>query len=136
MRSHLFLLPLLLALVGAPACIRSERTAGVNNLWRRPGTQFTAGKTTEQQLLDALGPPSQLIALKQYTVYYYMLEQSNDDGMITIVYNSSKEKVIYDRAIFFFDAEGLLHHWSKSDECLPLRQGPACCPPKEAKACR
>ena len=129
-------LVLLATLAFTPACIRSERLAGVNNLWRKAGTRFAPGKTTEQQVLDALGPPSQLIALKEYTVYYYMLEKSTDDGMITIVYNTSKESVVYDRAIFFFDAEGVLHHWSSSDECLPLRQGPACCPPPAKKACR
>jgi hypothetical protein len=122
--------------VVTPACITSERTAGVNNLWRRAGTTFVPGETTEQQVLDALGPPSQLIALKEYTVYYYLLEKSTDDGGITIVYNFSKEAVIYDRAIFFFDEKGVLHRWSTSDECLPLREGPACCPPKAAKACR
>lgn len=126
----------LAALLLAPACISSERTAGVNNLWRKAGTSFVPGETTEQQVLDALGPPSQLIALKTYTVYYYMLEKSTDDGLITIVYNTSKENVIYDRAIFFFDDGGVLHHWSSSDECLPLREGPACCPPPEARACR
>lgn len=136
MPNRLLCLPLLVVLALGAACIRSERTAGVNNLWRKPGTEFVQGVTTEQQLLDALGPPSQLIALKQYTVYYYMLEQSNDDGMITIVYNTSKESVVYDRAVFFFDENGVLHHWSKSDECLPLRQGPACCPPKDVQACR
>jgi hypothetical protein len=110
-------------------CVKSDHTTGVNNLWRDPGVTFMTGVTTEQEVLDALGPPSQLIALKEYTVYYYLLENSKKKGLITIIYNANKENVVYDRAIFFFDSSGILHHWTSSKECLPMRKGPECCPP-------
>ena len=123
-------LALILALGAASltGCIKGDHSTGVNNLWRTPGISFAIGETTEQQVLDALGPPSQLIALEKYTVYYYLLEQSDKKGLITIIYNANTQKVVYDRAIFFFDSKGVLHHWSTSKECLPLREGPKCPP--------
>jgi hypothetical protein len=110
-------------ILGAPllaGCIRGKHTTGVSNLWRVPGVDFTTGQTRDQDVLDALGPPSQLIALEKYTVYYYLLEKSDKTGLITIIYNANKQEVFYDRAIFFFDHQGILQRWSTSKESLPL----------------
>ena len=65
-------------------------------------------KTTRQQVLEALGPPSQVIALDDETVLYYLFERTAGDGLILIVYNQFKVDTRYDRAIFFFDGEDRL----------------------------
>ncbi|MHC5010263.1 MAG: hypothetical protein ACYTG6_04835 [Planctomycetota bacterium] len=118
---------LMLACVALAGCVTSSRTAGVNNVWRAACVNFESGRTTEQEVLDQLGPPSQVIALRDYTVYYYLLESTQDDKLITILYNTESESVYYDRAIFFFDHQGILQRWSSSKECLPLRRGPQTC---------
>ena len=83
-------------ILGVPllaGCIRGKHTTGVSNLWRVPGLTFTNGQTSDQEVLDALGPPSQLIALEKYTVFYYLLEKSDKTGLITIVYNMNTQEV-------------------------------------------
>jgi len=124
---------LCVALLGG--CVTAKHTTGVNNYWRAPGVEFTVGQTREQDVLEALGPPSQLIALQEYTVYYYLLEESDKKGIITIIYNANTQDVVYDRAIFFFDKNGVLHRWAKSKECLPMRQEPQCSPASNPNWC-
>lgn len=101
---------LLLALaVLATGCAQYENKRGVLAKWQDSGDQaFAAGKTTRQDVLAALGPPSQLIALGDETVLYYLFERSQGDGLILIVYNQFKVDTRYDRAIFFFDANDRL----------------------------
>jgi outer membrane protein assembly factor BamE (lipoprotein component of BamABCDE complex) len=65
--------------------------------------QFTAGQTTRQDVMARLGPPSQVIALGDETVLYYLFERSKGNGLILIVYNRFAVDTRYDRAIFFFD---------------------------------
>lgn len=95
------------------ASLNSER--GTENLWRTAdAAQWKAGETTEQDILDILGPPSQLIALNDEVVYYYMLEQAKKRTMIFFVYNTTRQKVTYDRAMFIFDQAGVLKKYSLS----------------------
>lgn len=95
------------------ASVKAER--GTENLWRDPAVaSWDVGKTTEQDVLNALGPPSQLIALQDETVYYYMLEEARTKIMILIVYNQARARVNYDRAMFIFDKQGVLTKYSIS----------------------
>ncbi len=68
----IIILTLLLSLLSG--CVNYSREAGVENLWRDK-QNFTNGKTNTQQVLKALGPPSQVLALNKKTIYYYLKEQ-------------------------------------------------------------
>ena len=95
------------------ASVSAER--GTENLWRDPTVAtWEVGRTTEQDVLSALGPPSQLIALQDETVYYYMLEEARTKIMILILYNQARARVNYDRAMFIFDKQGVLTKYSLS----------------------
>ena len=97
----------------ASGCAQYENKRGVLVEWQdSSGEGFVAGKTTRQDVLAALGPPSQLIALGDETVLYYLFERSQGDGLILIVYNQFKLDTRYDRAIFFFDANDRLTDFS------------------------
>jgi len=106
---------LVLGLAAVAGCASFERTRGVENTWRDPSVPApVVGTTTQSDILEALGPPSQVIALRDQTVFYYLREQDKGRGGIFIVYNWLKEDVTFDRAIFFFDAEGVLQDYGLS----------------------
>ena len=121
---------LLLALCVPAACINSRSESGVVNTWR--GNElpaFEAGRTTQAEVAKALGPPSQLIALDGQVVFYYLSERAKNTGVILVVYNSLRERVIYDRAIFFFDKRGVLQDYALSLEEVEYKPPPK---PKES----
>jgi hypothetical protein len=105
-------------LVLMAACSRTDSTAGVENLWRSDAFQVTEGVTTEADVLEALGPPSQIINLENGTVFYYLREAFRSDRLLLIIYNKTKRTTRYDRAIFFFDRNGLLRNASFSQTAL------------------
>ena len=101
----------LIALVGA--CAQYENKRGVLDNWQDSmAQQFVRGETTRQQVLDLLGPPSQVVALGDETVMYYLYEKSDGDGLILIVYNQFRIDTRYDRAIFFFDEGDTLRDYA------------------------
>jgi outer membrane protein assembly factor BamE (lipoprotein component of BamABCDE complex) len=94
----------------------------VENRWQgETAPVFKQGQSTEHDVLVALGPPSQLINLGNQTVFYYMQEQKKTRSAILILYNQTREKITYDRAIFFFDQQGRLTDFAKSDEQFPSK---------------
>ena len=101
------------------ACVVRDRAAGVSNTWRRGELEFEVGESTEQDVMDRLGPPSQVIDLGGRTVFYYLHERLEGSGLILILYNRNQEDIRYDRAIFFFDPEGVLQAWKTSEEAFP-----------------
>ena len=110
--------PLSLLLLIA-ACANYGSVDGVDNLWREvPIDQFQKGVTTQSDVLELLGPPSQLISLEKQIVFYYLAQQNKGKGMILIVYNQVNEKRQYDRAIFFFGQDGVLQEVSYSKETI------------------
>lgn len=103
----------ILAAVWLTGCISFERTAGVENLWRDDSApELQAGRTTEAEILAWLGPPSQLVALGDRTVFYYLREITKGSTAITFVYNRQRERVSYERAAFFFDVDGVLTEYA------------------------
>lgn len=101
------------------ACVSKNSRQGVENRWRADTAPvFKQGQSTEHDVLAALGPPSQLINLGQKTVFYYLQEQKQTRSLILILYNQTREKITYDRAIFFFDQQGHLTDFATSDEKL------------------
>ncbi len=119
MRSLVFVL--LLPLIVAGCVIRSS-TQGVKNLWRADTVpNFERGKTTEHDVLAALGPPSQVISTANRTVFYYLVEQKKSKGIRLLIYNQTVENIVYDRAIFFFDSQGRITDFATSNEKVPLK---------------
>ena len=101
------------------ACSRADTTTGVENLWREEGFAVTEGVTTEAEVLEALGPPSQLINLGRETVYYYLSEAFSSDRLLLIVYNRTERRSAFDRAVFFFGRDGVLTKSALSATSLP-----------------
>jgi len=110
------LLPTLAALlcIGLlPACVQYENKRGVDVNWQSSVTgKLVKGETTRKDILALLGPPSQLIALAEETVLYYLFERSDGEGIILIVYNRMRIDTRYDRAVFFFDKNDVLTEFS------------------------
>lgn len=101
-------------------CANWDGYAGVSNEWRGPNVPvWEPGVTTASDVTAALGPPSQLIALHDETVFYYMREGKDGSSLMLIVWNSGTQTTEYDRAIFFFDKKGILRKYSYSPEALP-----------------
>lgn len=104
-------------LVLVSGCASYERARGVDASWRDPATpRPVVGKTTQSEILEVLGPPSQVIGLRDQTVFYYLRQLDRGRGGIFIVYNWLQEDVTFDRAIFFFDANGVLQDYGLSNE--------------------
>ena len=103
---------LLLALLSA--CISSTAERGVPVTWKTL-PEFEAGISTRRDVLDRLGPPSQILTTQEGSAFYYLLERTEAKGLILLVYNTRTEMTDYDRAVFFFDEEGLLVEWSTSE---------------------
>ena len=101
------------------ACVSFSSVDGVDNVWREvPLDSFQPGVTTQAEVLDQLGPPSQLINLDSGVVFYYLAEKGSGSGKILIVWNSRQEMTTYDRAIFFFDENGVLEDAAYSQEAI------------------
>ena len=98
------------------ACINSSSDRGVEPRWHEvePGS-FERGVTTRSEVLDRLGPPSQILSLERETALYYMVEKTRMKGKILVVYNDRDERTTYDRAVFFFDEQDVLTDWSATE---------------------
>ena len=86
------------------ACAQYQNKRGVDVTWQSTVINSLAkGESSRSDVLDLLGPPSQVISLQDETVLYYLFERSDGDGLILVVYNRFRIDTGYDRAIFFFD---------------------------------
>jgi hypothetical protein len=114
----------LCALFALSGCASWSQETGVDNRWRDGSVPvWVSGETTSDDVMTALGPPSQIIALKDQVVYYYLKEQMSGSAYVLILYNNAKMKAQYDRAVFFFDDEGTLTRYAYSNEKLSHRGG-------------
>ncbi len=110
----------ILACVG---CANRQSQMGVENLWRvDPAPAFEIGRTTQSDVMETLGPPSQVIGLNDQTLFYYLREQQKLQSLSVIIYSHSRERILYDRAIFFFDRKGVLQDFALSEEAIPRRE--------------
>jgi len=108
-----------LGLLCVTGCVSKRSEMGVRNSWRDPAlSAFEKGRTTQSDVMHALGPPSQVIALQDQTLFYYLREQSRTKAMFLVIYNQTRQEIIYDRAIFFFNKEGILTDFSYSAEAV------------------
>lgn len=102
-----------LAITLLGACAQYDNRRGVLDDWEAvEATSFTRGETTRQQVLTALGPPSQVVALGDETALYYLYEQSKGNGLVLVVYNRFRLDTQYDRAIFFFGPDDKLSDYA------------------------
>ena len=103
------ILCIVLAVTG---CAQISKKAGVENTWRDQNIVLQEGVTTQQQVLAQLGPPSQIIALSAKTVFYYLFEETKGRLLFLILYNQANTDITYDRAIFFFNKDGILETYA------------------------
>jgi outer membrane protein assembly factor BamE (lipoprotein component of BamABCDE complex) len=107
---------LLLALTG---CLNKRSEMGVQNKWRDASLPvLEKGRSTQSDVMRELGPPSQVIALPDQTLFYYLREQSRTKATFLIVYNVTRTQIIYDRAIFFFNKQAVLTDFAYSEETV------------------
>ena len=90
------LVPALLALfvvVSTSACINMRSDRGVEARWHHiDADDFAPGKTTRGEILEELGPPSQILSIAEGSAFYYMLETTRAKGIILLVYNDRTER--------------------------------------------
>jgi hypothetical protein len=75
---------------------------------------FRKGVSTQTDVMTLLGPPSQIISYQDGAIFYYLHEEAIGTGVVFIVYNQAQLNTRYDRAIFFFDAAGVLQDFAFS----------------------
>ncbi len=114
MRSKvLLLISVLLCASLLTGCVRFKSKRGVEVAWQAEvAEKLKVGESTRGEVLDLLGPPSQVISLEDETVLYYLFEKARGAGMILIVYNTITIDTRYDRAIFFFDENDVMTDFS------------------------
>jgi outer membrane protein assembly factor BamE (lipoprotein component of BamABCDE complex) len=94
-------------------CVQFKARRGIEVAWQdQIVAELEKGQSTRSDVLALLGPPSQVIALENETVLYYLFEKAEGEGVILIVYNSIDIGTRYDRAIFFFDENDRLIDFS------------------------
>lgn len=100
------------------SCFSVSDQQGVDNLWREQARVegITEGKTTQNEVITLFGPPSQIINLDNGSVFYYLLQERSGKGAFFLLYNFKRDRVSYDRAIFFFDKNGVLTEYGFSVE--------------------
>ncbi len=109
MRKTILVLLALAQMTLLSACAQYQNQRGVDVTWQSTVTDsLVRGQSTRSDVLELLGPPSQVISLEDETVFYYLFEHSDGDGVILVVYNRFSITTGYDRAIFFFDESGTL----------------------------
>ena len=114
---------LLLCLLSLAGCMSKRSEMGVRNEWRAPSPPvFEKGRTTQSEVMEALGPPSQVIALPDQTLFYYLREQSRTKAAYFLIYNQNRQQITYDRAIFFFNKQSVLTDFAYSKEAVPLQK--------------
>lgn len=103
------------AVAALSACAQYDSQRGVEVRWADSALQrFERGVTTRADVMDALGPPSQLVHLGDETVLYYLNEDARGRGLLLVVYNRFDITTRYDRAVFIFDADGRLTDFAGS----------------------
>jgi len=106
-------------------CFQTTEEKGVLNQWRDNALPpIEKGKTTETQILELLGPPSQVLHLGDQVIFYYIMEKTEGKGGYLLIYNWKNKKVIYDRAIFIFDNNRVLKDYAMSKENIEYEKSP------------
>jgi outer membrane protein assembly factor BamE (lipoprotein component of BamABCDE complex) len=111
-----------LAIAATAGCTRIHTEKGIEPTWLEVDADtFRIGASTQSDVLATLGPPSQIIPYQDGSIFYYLHEEAVGTGVIFIVYNQGRLNTRYDRAIFFFDAAGVLQDYAFSDPPQPAK---------------
>ncbi|NND69200.1 MAG: hypothetical protein HKN19_16535 [Halioglobus sp.] len=95
------------------ACAQYDNKRGVEVNWQDGVVaNLQTGKSTRKDVMDLLGPPSQLISMDGESALYYLFAHSQGDGLVLGLYNRMTIDTRYDRAIFFFDDAEVLTEFS------------------------
>ena len=118
------ILPLVFAgFCSIAGCATKRSEMGVQNNWRAFSMPaFEKGRTTQSDVMRALGPPSQVIGLQDQTIFYYLREQSRTKSVFLVIYNQTSQRITYDRAIFFFNKQSVLSDFAYSLEAIPMQK--------------
>lgn len=112
---HVMLAVCILSLLCSTGCTRTRTERGIEPIWQTlEASSLVSGVTTKGDILERLGPPSQVITHDRGEVFYYLHEEAQTRGLVLLVYNRSQTDTRYDRAIFFFDAQGTLNDYAIS----------------------
>ena len=104
---------LALGLIFLAGCAQYDNNRGVEVTWDDSViNQIKTGETTRKDVLKLLGPPSQVIAMEDESVLYYLYARSQGEGLILIIYNKMQVDTHYDRAVFFFDDNDVLTEYA------------------------
>jgi hypothetical protein len=116
---------LLTAIAGvgfAGGCARIQTEKGLEPTWHDVAADtFRVGVSTQSDVMQVLGPPSQIITGNDGDIFYYLHETAVGTGAIFLVYNQVQLTTLYDRAIFFFDSAGVLQDYAVSEPPLPAK---------------
>jgi outer membrane protein assembly factor BamE (lipoprotein component of BamABCDE complex) len=105
---------ILFVVLATTGCAKISKKTGVENRWREQDIVLHQGVSTQQEVLDQLGPPSQIIALPAKTVFYYLFEETKGRLLFLVLYNQANTNITYDRAIFFFNKDNILESYAFS----------------------
>jgi outer membrane protein assembly factor BamE (lipoprotein component of BamABCDE complex) len=109
-------LPALAVFALTLGCVNTSSGRGVEARWHDlDATAFVPGQTTRSEVMEALGPPSQILTVGEETAFYYMLEMTEKKGLILLIYNTRDERTSYDRAVYFFDANDVLTDFAHTE---------------------
>jgi len=109
MNRILFALCAICSLSLLQGCAQYSTERGVDMGWHNTvADQLKIGSSTRKDVLALLGPPSQIISMKGETALYYLLERSQGEGLVLVVFNRVRVDTHYDRAVFFFDENNVL----------------------------
>lgn len=99
-----------------PGCTHIQTERGLAPIWNQVESDaFQIGSTHQSDVMALLGPPSQIINGHRGDIFYYLHEKATGTGIILLLYNEVDLSTRYDRAIFFFDADGALLDYARSD---------------------
>ena len=113
MKLFIYLPAITVCLALLSGCAQYENKRGVEVSWQSSITEgLTRGSSSRTDVLELLGPPSQVIALDDETAFYYLFEHSRGEGLILVLYNRMRIDTRYDRAIFFFDDNDVLTEYA------------------------
>jgi hypothetical protein len=109
---------LIALLIFLPGCFAVSDQQGVDNLWRDESKVqgIEKGATTQNEIIELFGPPSQIIDMDNGAIFYYLLQDKKGKGVFLLLFNYKTEKINYDRAIFFFNEQGILTDYGFSIE--------------------
>ena len=120
---RIFAVLMVIAIIGfATGCARMQTEKGLEPTWLELNPEtFRIGVSTQSDIMEALGPPSQIITGGDGDIFYYLHETSSGTGIVLIVYNQLRLTTQYDRAIFFFDSAGVLQDYAISESPQPRK---------------